>query len=157
MLFLLWEKPERESKFRFLQHAECENADFVDHYKPRLKVIVFHIFPKIVKNRTLAREVLQTKKKGAQSRTRSPFSRKKRPRLERHRGARIEPRPVKRLSPENDGRSWDAGSRFGPTFLALLGNDDGSFSTNSLKLYDYVLTLIYDHLITSMNTCLGKA
>ena len=62
----------------------------------------------------------------------APFS-KKRAKLERRTGSCIEPRPVKRLSPENADRSWEAGSRFGPTFLALLGNDDGSFNTNSLK------------------------
>ena len=55
--FLIPTKPERERKFPFLQYLLFENAYFEEHCKTRLKVIVFQVLAKIVKNRVLSRGV----------------------------------------------------------------------------------------------------
>ena len=85
------------------------------------------------KSHSRSRGVANQKKRRTVS-NEKPILSKKRPRLGGGRGACIESRPVKRLSSKNAGSTRHAGSCFGPTFLAPLGKDDGSFNTNSLKL-----------------------
>ena len=136
----------RECDFYSLQNpSENANFDFCNTANAKTRILRVlqnstrnDCFSRFGQNREKARfqprGVAKILKKGAQDSNEKRLFPKKRPRLEAGTGARIECRPVKRLSDLKAGLPPQVVSRFGPPFLAPLGKDDGSFNTNSLKL-----------------------